>query len=73
METPEDRQARLRQLADAIEFQLEPGWVYVLVVGKPGDAQSVNLVSNAPTEMADQIIQGMADRCANPATRPRSL
>lgn len=68
----EERRARLRNLSEALESQLDPGWVYVLVVGKPGEKESVNMLSNAPLEMTDKIIKEMASRCAN-GERPRNL
>jgi hypothetical protein len=62
MSEPEEdspRVRRLRLIADAIDSYLPPEWVFVLIVGKPGDDDTVNLVSNAPGEMADALVKVM--------------
>ena len=54
------RVKRLRLMAEAVDGYLPPEWVFVLIVGKPGDVDTVNLVSNAPGETADALIEVMA-------------
>jgi hypothetical protein len=53
------RVRRLRLMAEAIDSYLPPDWIFVLLVGKPGDIDTVNLVSNAPQDMADALIEVM--------------
>jgi hypothetical protein len=46
-------------MAEAVDEYLPPDWVFVLIVGKLGDIDTVNLVSNAPEETADGLIEVM--------------
>jgi hypothetical protein len=59
-ESESPRVKRLRYMAEAVDNYLPPDWVFVLIVGKPGDADTVNLVSNAPEDIADALIEVMA-------------
>jgi hypothetical protein len=47
-------------MAEAVDGYLPPELVFVLIVGKPSDIDTVNLVSNAPGDMADALIATMA-------------
>ena len=44
-------------LAEAIEKHLEEGWLYFLVIGKPGDQDSINMVCNAPLGTNQEILE----------------
>jgi len=55
-ESPDHRERRLQQLSEAIEKHLEEGWLYFLVIGKPGEVDSINLVSNSTMADHQQII-----------------
>lgn len=54
-ESLEHRERRLMQLGDAVEGLLEEGWVYWLIIGKPGELDSTNIVSNVPPPFNEQI------------------
>jgi hypothetical protein len=54
-ETIDHRERRLLVLSEAIEKHLEEGWIYLLVIGKPGDGDSVNVISNEETHQ--QILE----------------
>jgi hypothetical protein len=56
-ESLDHRERRLLQLGEAVEKHLDEGWIYLLVIGKPGDGDSVNVVSNAPLETHRQILE----------------
>jgi hypothetical protein len=58
-ETTDHRKRRLTQLGEAIDALLDDGWYYMLILGKPGDDDTVNLVSNIPPKYADQALQAM--------------
>jgi hypothetical protein len=63
MSEPEEdspRVRRLRLMAEAVDGYLPPDWIFVLIIGKPDDADTVNLVSNAPGDLANAIIETMA-------------
>jgi hypothetical protein len=51
------------QLCEALEPHLEEGWYFALIVAKPGDLDSVNIVSNIPNpdEFID-CLQELIDR-----------
>jgi hypothetical protein len=64
-ETPDHRERRLLQLAEAIEPHLDQGWLFLLVIGKPEDRESVNVVSNIPfPEQVVELLQVIIDRHA---------
>ena len=56
-ESLDHRERRLLQLGEAVEKHLDEGWIYLLVIGRPGDGDSVNVVSNAPLETHQQILE----------------
>jgi uncharacterized membrane protein YdbT with pleckstrin-like domain len=56
-ETIDHRERRLLVLSEAIEKHLEEGWLYFLVIGKPGDQDSTNLICNAPLETNKQVLE----------------
>jgi hypothetical protein len=56
-ESLDHRERRLLQLGEAVEKHLDEGWIYCLVIGRPGDGDSVNLISNAPPETHGQILE----------------
>jgi hypothetical protein len=60
-ETIDHRERRLSQLAEAIESLLDDGWSYLLILGKPGDADTVNLVSNIPVKYSEQALKVMLE------------
>jgi len=47
-ETLDHRERRLMQLGEALERHLEEGWLYYLVIARPGEPDSVNMISNVP-------------------------
>lgn len=67
-----EREKRLRELTGMIEVTLGPEWVYFVVIAKPGEPQSINLVSNAPEEIAADMIREIGERW-NKGTRPQKL
>lgn len=69
----EERRARLRNLAEALQSQLDPDWVYVLLVGKPGEKESVNMICNSSPELTDKIVKEIASKWAKGDLRPRNL
>jgi hypothetical protein len=74
-ETVDHRERRLLVLSEAIEKHLEEGWIYLLVIGKPGDGDSVNVISNAPMETHQQILEmlkTLAERYSK-GIQPREL
>jgi hypothetical protein len=56
-ESLDHRERRLLQLGEAVEKHLDEGWIYCLVIGRPGDGDSVNLISNVPPEAHRQILE----------------
>ena len=56
-ETIDHRERRLLVLSEAIEKHREEGWLYFLVIGKPGDQDSTNLICNAPLETNKQVLE----------------
>jgi hypothetical protein len=71
-ESKEDsrRVERLRFMAEAVDGYLPPDWVFVLIIGKPGDIDTVNLVSNAPGETANALIEVMASTAGKRERHP---
>jgi hypothetical protein len=56
-ESLDHRERRLLVLAEAIEKHLDEGWLYFLVIGRPGDPDSTNMICNAPLETNKQILE----------------
>jgi serine protease inhibitor ecotin len=56
-ETQDHRERRLLVLAGALEKHLDEGWLYFLVIGKPGDPDSTNMVCNAPLETNEEVLK----------------
>jgi hypothetical protein len=53
------RERRLMQLSEVLESYLceyDEHWLYLLVIAKPGDLDSVNLLSNMPPEATGEIL-----------------
>jgi hypothetical protein len=74
-ESLDHRERRLLQLGEAVEKHLDEGWLYFLVIGKPGDPDSVNLISNAAPEtcpLAVEMLKTLAERYAK-GVGPREL
>jgi hypothetical protein len=74
-ESLDHRERRLLVLGEAVEKHLDEGWLYFLVIGQPGDGDSVNVISNAPLETHQQIfemLKTLADRYSKGA-QPREL
>jgi serine protease inhibitor ecotin len=74
-ESPDHRERRLMQLGEAVEKHLEEGWLYFLVIGKPGDPDSTNLICNAPMETNKQVLEmlkELAERYSK-GVQPREL
>jgi hypothetical protein len=66
-ESLDHRERRLLVLGEAVEKHLDEGWVYFLVIGQPGDPDSVNLISNAAPEThprALEMLKTLAERYA---------
>ena len=55
-----------------LELVLGPEWLYVVIIHKPGDDESTNLVSNTPDPIAEQMIREIGERW-NKGTRPKQL
>jgi len=60
-ETLDHRERRLMQLGEALERHLEEGWLYYLVIARPGEPDSVNMISNVPPEEIKQIIDMLSE------------
>jgi serine protease inhibitor ecotin len=56
-ESLDHRERRLLQLGEAVEKHLDEGWLYFLVIGKPGDPDSTNMICNALPETHQQILE----------------
>ena len=48
MEPLDHRERRLMQLGEALEKHLDEDWIYFLVIGRPGDPDPTNIISNVP-------------------------
>jgi hypothetical protein len=57
-------------MAEAVDGYLPPEWVFVLIIGKPGDVETVNLVSNAPENIANELIEVMASTAGKRTRQP---
>jgi hypothetical protein len=71
-ENPISREKRLQDLTGMLELVLGPEWLYVVIIHKPGDDESTNLVSNTPDPIAEQMIREIGERW-NKGTRPKQL
>lgn len=71
-EDPKVRKKRLRDLTGMLELVLGPEWVYIVIIAKPGDPETLNLVSNTPPEIGDDMIREIGERW-NKGTRPKQL
>jgi hypothetical protein len=62
-------------MAEAIEERVAPGWLYVLVLGKPGEGESVNMVSNAPSEQQAELLEMLQElvRRSESGVTPKEL
>jgi hypothetical protein len=60
-ESLDHRERRLTALGDAIDAQIEEGWVYLVMIGKPGDDETYNLLSNIPPTEADSLFVDMLE------------
>lgn len=58
----EERLKRLRELAGAIELVLGHEWFYVVAIGKPGDRDSANMLTNAREEDFQTLIDEVLRR-----------
>jgi hypothetical protein len=56
-ESLDHRQRRLLRLAEVLEKHIDEGWIYVLVLGKPGEAGATNLLTNAPPKKHSEILE----------------
>jgi hypothetical protein len=56
-ESLDHRERRLLVLAEAIEKHLDEGWLYFLVIGKPGERDSTNMICNARLETHQQVME----------------
>jgi hypothetical protein len=56
-ESLDHRERRLMQLGEAIEKHLEEGWLYFLIIGRPGEPDTTNLICNAPIAMNKQVLE----------------
>ena len=62
---PEDwkaRENRLQSVCGALELALGGEWNYFLIIGKPGDAQSVNVLSNTDPRQFKKLIDEVLRR-----------
>lgn len=60
-ESLDHRERRLMQLGEAVEALLDEGWSYWLIVGKVGEPDSTNIVSNTSPETALAVVEGMLE------------
>jgi hypothetical protein len=72
-ETTDHRERRLMQLCEALQPHLDEGQYFVLIIGKPEDPESINLVSNIPAaEEFMEILTEITNRHAK-GTKPQEL
>ena len=67
-----ERRERLNAIAGAIELVLGPGWVYVVIIAKPGEPASVNMMSDCPLESFAEIMSELSQRWKD-GNRPKEL
>ena len=69
------RERRLMQLGEALEKHLDEDWIYFLVIGRPGDLDSTNIISNVPPLGIEEITKLLNEiaRRYQAGERPKEL
>jgi hypothetical protein len=67
-----ERRERLNAVAGVIELVLGPEWLYVITIGKPGEAGSFNMMSNCPPGAFEEVMNEILRRWKD-GNRPKEL